>query len=530
MQGLRETKMQDASCFNPRLPPTLRRCLTVAFLACVAGHLCAELPPDAQEAVKKGMIAAKGQDYLLAIRYFKDARTSAPDAPEIYYYLGLAESKIPGRELRSICWFEAYLTANSTAQNAAVVKDEVDELNIRNQSNLGRLLGLAKHAAELLPDPNWKAADLESVTAALADAGDVEGALATVHEIESLDYNNNASLRDSYKNRALAKVAEAQASAGDVAGAQKTAKLIEREYDGILTGQVLTAIAQAQADAGDFSGALKTADVIPKPQNKGLAQAAIAMAQAKAGDVESARRTCAAALETASQVDHSIIFVYQDSVRGSVAEAQAMAGGVADAQKTADLIHWAKYETNPSKSLAEAAIAEAQARGGDIAGAQKTAELLTDHFDYRQIGLAQAAIALAQAKAGDAAGSEATFVAALDAAGKLPVQHIPGVYLNESSDKTSAQAAIAEAQEEAGEYAAGARKPADPTQRKMVSKWLLRLDYELNTPVFLNLADHLESRGPDDPQDAFVRLMNIVGEAVQAQVDIGRVLKQRSKQ
>jgi hypothetical protein len=38
----------------------------------------ASLPPAAQEALDKGVIAAKVPDYPLAIRYFEDARKLAP--------------------------------------------------------------------------------------------------------------------------------------------------------------------------------------------------------------------------------------------------------------------------------------------------------------------------------------------------------------------------------------------------------------------------------------------------------------------
>jgi len=85
------------------------------------------LPPDAQEAMKNGIIAAKQQDYLLAARYFQDARKIAPDSPEIFFNLGLAESKIPGRELRAIAWFGAYLASTTNAPNAAAVKDQIDK-------------------------------------------------------------------------------------------------------------------------------------------------------------------------------------------------------------------------------------------------------------------------------------------------------------------------------------------------------------------------------------------------------------------
>ena len=76
-------------------------CLSLAqpFAALAQTNAPAPLPPAAQEALNKGITAAKLPDYLLAIRYFEEARKLAPDAPIVFLNLGLAESKIPGREL-----------------------------------------------------------------------------------------------------------------------------------------------------------------------------------------------------------------------------------------------------------------------------------------------------------------------------------------------------------------------------------------------------------------------------------------------
>src|ERR1700746_1804936 len=63
------------------------------------------LPADAQQALDKGLAAAKQQQWDIAIQNFQEARKIAPDAPEIYYDLGLAESRIAGRELRAVSWF-----------------------------------------------------------------------------------------------------------------------------------------------------------------------------------------------------------------------------------------------------------------------------------------------------------------------------------------------------------------------------------------------------------------------------------------
>ena len=84
-----------------------------------------------QEAINNGIIATKVPDYLLAVRYFEEARKVAPQSPEIFFNLGLAESKIPGRELRAICWFGAYLTAAPDAPNTAAVKEQMKILFIK---------------------------------------------------------------------------------------------------------------------------------------------------------------------------------------------------------------------------------------------------------------------------------------------------------------------------------------------------------------------------------------------------------------
>src|SRR5450631_4087467 len=48
------------------------------------------LPPAAQEAMKKGVLAAKEQEWTIAIQNFQEARKTAPVAPIVFYNLGLA--------------------------------------------------------------------------------------------------------------------------------------------------------------------------------------------------------------------------------------------------------------------------------------------------------------------------------------------------------------------------------------------------------------------------------------------------------
>src|SRR6266853_1229246 len=114
--------------------------LSQPFAARAETVASAPLPPAAQEALNKGIIAAKVPDYPLAIRFFEEARKLAPQAPVIFMNLGIAESRMPGRELRAIAWFGAYLAASPDAPNAAAVKEQIAVLDVRNQSNVSRLI------------------------------------------------------------------------------------------------------------------------------------------------------------------------------------------------------------------------------------------------------------------------------------------------------------------------------------------------------------------------------------------------------
>jgi hypothetical protein len=184
----------------------------------------AVLPPAAQEALNKGIIAAKVPDYPLAIRYFEEARKLAPTAPIVFMNLGIAESKMPGRELRAIAWFGAYLAAAPDAPNAAAVKEQIAVLEVRNQSNVSRLIKVAQDAAGQIreePPPTSMARDksyiLNQVSMLWLSAGDIVRAQKAAEVIQTANW----------KDSALENIANAQARAGNVADASRTAGRIQ---------------------------------------------------------------------------------------------------------------------------------------------------------------------------------------------------------------------------------------------------------------------------------------------------------------
>ncbi len=248
--------------------------------------LRAELPPDAQEAVKKGIIAAKEQDYLLAIRYFQDARKIAPTAPEIYLNLGLAESKIPSRELRAICWFGAYLAARPDAPNAAAVKDQIETLDVKSVSNISHLIQTEQQNTATSFHPylagtygQWY--DDVFCVANIAKSWAGIGDYTTAFKIANQYTGTNKDIP--YRN-----IAVAQARVGDIKSAQKTADLIG-DAEGKNVAQ--SVIVDAQLKAGDIAGAQKTANLMTQNYNKDDALKNIATAQAMSGDIDGARET-----------------------------------------------------------------------------------------------------------------------------------------------------------------------------------------------------------------------------------------------
>lgn len=127
----------------------------LAIASASAAPSRAEAPPHqlseaAKEPLQRGLVAAQQQDWKLAIRYLTDAQKADPDAPEILFDLGLASSKLPGNELRSMAWFQAYLLADPHAPNAAAVRNQVLASEIAFESKIGKILDQLESVAAVI--------------------------------------------------------------------------------------------------------------------------------------------------------------------------------------------------------------------------------------------------------------------------------------------------------------------------------------------------------------------------------------------
>ncbi len=369
-------------------PGVALRAAALLLIAVCAAH--AELPPLAQAAVDNGIAAAKAQDYLLAVRYFEEARKVAPRAPEIYYDLGLAEAKIPGRELRAIAWFESYLAADKGAANAVAVRSLVSALDTRSQENIANLLNSARQAATSNSrDESFTPYFLSEVARVAAEAGNVSFALQTVDLLSSA----------TDKAKTLKNIACAQADGGDFTGAVTNAAAIQDQY---WRASTLIHIGAEQTKAGDFSGALQTVQMMQPDEKNGL-RTVIARAQAEAGKAADALQTAETIQEPQAKIGALL----------DIANAQVKRRITAGAKQTLSLaLKAASLVTNVSdRASLMSRIADVQVDAGDISGAKQTLVYalsdahLVSNADLKATAEVMAAIALVQVKAGDAAGA-----------------------------------------------------------------------------------------------------------------------------
>lgn len=200
--------------------------MMAVFLVCAAAvPAFAQLSPEAQQAIQNGKDAAQHKDYLAAIRYFEQARAAAPNAPEIYGYLGLAESKIGGRELRAVAWYGAYLAANPKAANVAAVDNAIAELMKTSENNILLLMKTWETAAANMPD----SADRGPHTAGWRrdfSWSNVGTWYAWYGSIEDARRIANAIPSPGMAGEVFDAIIDTQLKAGDMAGAKRTLKSI----------------------------------------------------------------------------------------------------------------------------------------------------------------------------------------------------------------------------------------------------------------------------------------------------------------
>ena len=130
------------------------------------------LPPDAEKAFQRGVLAAEQQQFPLAAHYFNEAQKAAPFAPGILFNLGLVHEKL-GQELIGIAWLGAYLAAVPQAANADAVRKEILRLDVLTEGKIRRVLQEALAAAALTKNPQETT---QKIRRRQASVGDIDEA------------------------------------------------------------------------------------------------------------------------------------------------------------------------------------------------------------------------------------------------------------------------------------------------------------------------------------------------------------------
>ncbi|MFN0317943.1 MAG: hypothetical protein ACKVQA_23195, partial [Burkholderiales bacterium] len=261
----------------------LIRMMTVGLVAASATLALAAtsspLPSAAREFVDKGMSADKNQDHLAAIGHFREALRIAPNAPELLFYLGVEESKVPGRELRAVAWLGAYLSLRADGPGAAKAKDNIGKLILAHRKALLRLIASVENAARFT---ERKGPSLRDFARKLAQTGDFTSALQIAANLKDLPES---------QTEAYAAIAKVQAAAWDITGALKTASMIAGSQP--MRDEALLDIVTFQI-VRDRAGALDTIARIQDSGSKDRAMRIVSYFQARTGDVAGALGTAEA--------------------------------------------------------------------------------------------------------------------------------------------------------------------------------------------------------------------------------------------
>lgn len=365
---------------NTRLP-NKKFIFLVAFsifisLAVLVHAQPVNLAPDVQEAMKKGLAAAKQQDWNSAIKYFKEAQGKAPLEPAVIFNLALAYDKAGGREFPSLIWYKAYLILGPGAANAGQVRQRMAELEVKIKADINKFIAKAKEAILLLSTRD-AADNCEYILFAQFNIDDLTGMVATARSIRG---------HAAYKAPSYSLVAEILTKAGQVEQAKQLAEELRElgEKQDIADGldvpiwskkrnAVLMQVLWSQAEGKDFQGAKATLESIQDSALRNLARVTLARFLAESGNIAQAK-------EIAAQID-KIDYVRQAAAYAIISELEAKAADLSGAKNSLELAKTNAgriKKQDPALNEIYEYITKAQAALGDFNSAQETAKLIKD--------------------------------------------------------------------------------------------------------------------------------------------------------
>ncbi len=201
-----------------------------------------------QDSMARGLAATRQQDFVLAIKYFKQANEANPYSAHVLFNLALAYDKTGGQELLAIAWYRAFLAIAPKAVNADQVRKKIGDLEVKIESDIRKLIKISQDASAALEEYLFiQATKTEHYQYLKRTWGKKEA------EEEKKWY------RDNHSQKPLEALSMAQVSAGDLQGALETCLCIKNEA---IQNEIKFKIVEAQIKKGDITGARQTADGI----------------------------------------------------------------------------------------------------------------------------------------------------------------------------------------------------------------------------------------------------------------------------
>ena len=247
------------------------------------------LPPDAQEAMARGLAAARQQEWPLAIKHLTEARKIAPTDPQVAFNLALACDKAGGRELLVITLYRTYLAGAPKAANANQVEQRILELEVQAEAGVAKLIRKIKEMVAALPE-GAAMFNLDSTHSLLSYAestmGDFDAAIET------------ATLLADTKSRDTAYVYAARAlvSLGELENAARTSSRVANKQDSDVQGEIswiYDRIFEGQLSIGNLIGAKEMIAQMLSDNQKAAAYQSLIDALLKARDFKAATDTVA---------------------------------------------------------------------------------------------------------------------------------------------------------------------------------------------------------------------------------------------
>ena len=349
----------------------------------------AALPSDVQQIVDEGILATRREDWAQAADRFEAVRKLAPAAPSVLLNLGLAESKIPGRELISIAWLRAYLCSMSNPPKSKTVLTQIADLEHRSKNLTNKLLQTAMDLTAQFP-PEFDSQGLHNT----ASGASVHMPLMTYSSFKGSYFQgrwsggqwNRRMIWN--KNLAIFAIANIQTGLGDTDASRKIFERIRQDEQGPYKDRFLQYVALAEARKGDISEAIRTASRISDDVVLAEAYRWIVDKQISIGDIKAALQT--ASLIPESQGAYQRAEAYQSISnralgQGDLESASQAASMAWDASKPLDQRERERYDLDSFKqyrlSNASQKLAKDKAEQGNFGTALQIAASLPESDD-----------------------------------------------------------------------------------------------------------------------------------------------------